>query len=420
MRNRSVKQISIVLAAVAGLVAPVVQAQTTASSLVTTGLTASANDIQYSNPPIFFGAAVAIDGPIAMVGIPGYYALDAQGNVSTRGRVAVYTSSTAGGAWTRTASIQANDLAPGEDFFGNTLALQNGQLIVGSASLIRVFTDNKGVWTQTDTINTAGAPNFAFDGHYLITSTNATTGVPAGEYPLAIYNINASGQTQFLGNFSQKGSPAVPFALADGILALQGALSDGTPIVYVYSSQSATPTVPQVLTASDLTSGSGFGASVAVWNGHVLVGAPGEDQTISPPSYNVNAGAVYVFTASDGKWTQTQKVAPQGVNGFGTEIAVNEYGAMISAPYSPDNFATITGETQAYVWNNGQLVLGYTFAGAAGDSLAVSGTEAIIGTQQQAAQYGDLEYAEIVTLAPGTSTSQSASSSSGAALTPGR
>lgn len=106
--------LSFVVAAVA-IAVPVARAQVTVlpSTVQDFGIGPSADDELYQPVPLEFGASVGIDGPIAMVGIPGFFAEDAQGNFdpTKRGRVGVFTRSADGSSWTRTGTLAADDLS---------------------------------------------------------------------------------------------------------------------------------------------------------------------------------------------------------------------------------------------------------------------------------------------------------------------
>ena len=104
-----------------------------------------------------------------------------------------------------------------------------------------------------------------------------------------------------------------------------------------------------------------------------------------------------MYTLINGQWVHTQKVERNGLlNAFGTAVAVNEFGALISAPFTADNYATILGETEGYVWQNGQLVRVKRLTAQPGNTLAVSGNEATLGTFLGAGEFGIFEFATIV------------------------
>lgn len=81
------------------------------------------------------------------------------------------------------------------------------------------------------------------------------------------------------------------------------------------------------MTPSDAVAEDGFGAAVALTDGHAFIGAPSPDG---------GPGAVYVFSRDEeGSWTQAAKLngseAAEGA-GFGRAIAVAEAGLFIGAP----------------------------------------------------------------------------------------
>ena len=380
-------------------------------------LTPSSDDWGSFGPPLAFGASVAISGTTAAVGIPLYDLLDASNtNTIELGRVAVFTQAS-DGTWARTASLVPADRQPNEQAFGSALAMANNILIVASGSAVRIFVNKSGTWTQTATLpETPGGfngdtyPHIAFDGHYFAYVVGAPTssdgsGSTAQTFLVHLYSVGASGQPEFLGSLSPSNLYPGGIVLVNGMLAVKGLDSSGNGLVFVYSANSATPTVPQVLSSGDPTPDSTFGNSIAIWNQTILVGAPG---AFGQPNDNTGgyfSGAAYVFARGANGWVQTQKIVPNNSAGFGTAVALTQAGALISAPYSDDRLATILGGTTIYVWQGNQLVFANDLAGHTGTSIALSDTAAIIGTQQMIAPYGFYEYADIVTVTPGGSKS---------------
>jgi hypothetical protein len=426
--------LAFVVAAVA-IGVPVARAQVTVlpSTVQDFGIGPSADDELYQPVPLEFGASVGIDGPIAMVGIPGYFAEDAQGNFdpTKRGRVGVFTRSADGSSWTRTGTLAADDLSSNENYFGAALALKGGHVAVASVGALRIFTQTGTSWTQTETLLAqAGSPAdyeppvimpvLAFDGRYLVVEVQTRVTINITLISLNVYSVNAAGTAQFLGSVTPPigaGDQAIvsSIALESGTLVVGGGYYDlvanvGHPGVWVYSSVATQPLVPQFLAPADVTPNSQFGASVAIWNQTILVGAPNEDVNIDPVSFIGSSGAVYMFALGSGGWTQTQKIVPGNVGSFGTSVAFNQYGALLSAPYSTNNFATILGETDGYAWQGNQLVYQFSLPFQTGNSLAISGTEGIIGTNMDADQYGEYDYGSILTLKPAASSSAASDS----------
>jgi hypothetical protein len=389
-------------------------------ALTFTELDPSDDDQGSFGPPTGFGYAVGISGTTAVVGVPFYDLTDPTESFALElGQVAVYTQG-ADGTWTRTASVLPADRQTNEDGFGEAVALQNNILVVESSFAIRIFVNKGGTWTQTARLpqavtpanfNSVASPNIAFDGQYFAFVADAPTsaggsGSTAPVFWVYVYSVSASGQPKLLGTLS---TPDLTggIALSNGILAVRAMDSSGNGLVYVYSENSATPTVPQVLRSSEPTPDSSFGSSIAIWNQTILVGAP---LAYLQPNDNTGgsfSGAAYVFTQGAHGWDQTQQIVPNNSGEFGTAVAVNQGGALISAPFSDDRYATVLGDTLVYVWQGNQLVLAESMFGGrspTGTSIALSDTAAIIGTWQDT-RYGFYEYADIVTLAPGGSTS---------------
>jgi len=98
-----------------------------------------------------------------------------------------------------------------------------------------------------------------------------------------------------------------------------GAASEGA--AYVFTRSDGVWTQQQELTASDGAAGDQFGKAVALSGDTAVVGAPW------------NEGAAYVFTRSDGDWTQHELSEPDGSHdGFGSAVAVSGDTAVVSAP----------------------------------------------------------------------------------------
>jgi len=418
MFDKSLRSKWLLLTGLALLAINAAGAQTpTVPALTGTELVPSDDDLGSFGPPTGFGYAVGISGNTAVVGVPLYDLTDPTESFALEeGKVAVFTQGS-DGTWTRTASVIPADRQPNEDGFGEAVALQNNILVVESSFAMRVFVNKGGTWTQTARLpqavtppnfNAAGSPNIAFDGHYFAFVADAPTsaggsGSTTPTFLVYVYSVSASGQPQLLGTLSAPNLTG-GLALSNGILAVHGVDSSGNGLVYVYSANSATPTVPQVLRSSEPTPDSTFGSSIAIWKQTILVGAPGAYVQPNDNTGGAFSGAAYVFTQSAHGWVQTQAIVPNNSGGFGTAVGVKQGGALISAPYSDDRYATILGETLIYVWQGNQLVLAEAMPGTTGTSIALSDTAAIIGTWQDT-RYGFYEYADIITVAPGGSTS---------------
>lgn len=99
---------------------------------------------------------------------------------------------------------------------------------------------------------------------------------------------------------------------------------------YVFERTADGPWVPRAaLTPATATAGDAFGTSVAITSGHIIVGAPGDDESAS------DAGAVYVYQNVDGTWQlQTKIIEPSRTAKaqFGSAIGASDRTLVIGAP----------------------------------------------------------------------------------------
>lgn len=101
--------------------------------------------------------------------------------------------------------------------------------------------------------------------------------------------------------------------------------------------------------ASNANADDGFGLSVALANGTLLVGAPEEDSASGAQGDNSGAsnGAAYAFTRSGTAWVQEAYLKASNTDrgdGFGASVAVNVNGQTLAvAAIYEDSAATGVG-----------------------------------------------------------------------------
>lgn len=313
-----------------------------------------------------FGTAVAVSGNVAVVG-----AFDAKiGDNYQQGAAYVFTKE--GDAWTEVQKLVASDGA-GMANFGAAVAFAGDAILVGAISAnvggnsdqgaVYVFSASGGVWTEVQEI--------------------------AG---------NEGGSGDAFGN-------AIVANDSVALIGAKGATVSGNPLqgkVYVFTQSGGTWTQDQVLTADDGASNDLFGSSLALDGSTAIVGAP----TLT---YNFNhAGWAYVFTSSNGTWTQGQKIIPNETaigDQFGYAVGLAGDTALITS--TGNQFA----HGAAYVFHNDAGTWSETQQFAPSDSasgdefgnvLAMSGTTAIIGAQRM--MVGDHQGAAYVFAADGSGT----------------
>lgn len=237
----------------------------------------------------YFGHSVAISGSTILVGSPFTYL---PGPIQG----AAYVFTNAGGTWTQTAELSANDEANGDEFgwsvslngntalIGSMLDNVNGNTNQGAAYL---FTNSGGTWTQTQKLTADdGGSNDAFGSSVSLSGTTAIIGSPA--------------------------------AMTAGVPA--GA-------AYVYENSGGTWSQTQKLML-DNSAINAFGASVNLQGSTVLIGA---DATSGA---NFGSGATFIYTDQSGFWQQSQKLyASDGAanDAFGWSVAMNGNNILIGA-----------------------------------------------------------------------------------------
>ena len=171
------------------------------------------------------------------------------------------------------------------------------------------------------------------------------------------------------------------------VVAANGATVGGNPAqgaVYVFTESNGNWTQMQKLTADDGTAYDNFGLSLALQGSTILVGSPhasvGDNQV---------QGAVYVFTQSNGNWTQTQKLtASDGAanDSFGQSVAISDSTALVGAYNASVNGHSGQGAAYIFTTSNGswsgteKLTASDGAANANfGNAVALDSTRALIG-----------------------------------------
>lgn len=320
----------------------------------------------------YLGTGFAMAGDTALAGAP-YARIGSDTSVRNHGAVYVFTKTK--GVWTQTQKLTASDVAPNA-YFGEAIALQgdtaivgadgvavNGANAVGAAYVFTRATD--GTWSQTQKLTPSDGTTT--DGFGLKIAIDGSTALVCASYA----TINGNGQQGkvYVYKESDSGvwSEAQQLLAADGAayayfgkaMAIQGDTlligsngnSDNQGAVYVFSESNGSWSQVQRLAASDSTSGGFFGSSVALSGSAALVGA-----TSMAVNGNVAAGAAYVFTETGGEWAQTQKLTAGDGNSyaqFGVSVALLGPTALIGAPYATVNGNANQGAAYVFTESNG-------------------------------------------------------------------
>lgn len=244
-----------------------------------------------------FAHAVAVSGDTALVGA---YQDDNGGGVDTG---AVYVFTRVDGVWTQQQKLTASDGAA-TDYFGFSVSLDGDTALIGAVSdntsggqgagSAYVFQRVNGVWVEQQRLQASdGALNDGFG-----------------------YSVSLSGDT------------AVISSVADD----NGGQQAGS--AYVFTRSGDTWTQQQWLQASDAAAGDNFGHSVSLSGDTVIIGAWQEDNAGGNA-----AGSAYVFTRSGGVWAQQQKLTASDANVldfFGTSVSLDGDTAVVGAALNDD------------------------------------------------------------------------------------
>ncbi|MCL4741524.1 MAG: hypothetical protein KJZ54_04900 [Phycisphaerales bacterium] len=255
-----------------------------------------------AKPGDWLGHAVAVDGGVVVAGAP---LADPAGSESG----AAYLFAQVAGEWAQVARLVASDAAAGARF-GYAVAAKDGVVVIGAyqadggRGAAYVFEEVGGVWEQTARLASPSASVGSF--------------------------------------FAQS------LAAGDGVIAV-GSMGDdsagvdaGAVHVYVRGGDGGWE-FGATITAADATAGALFGASVALHDGVMAVGAMAGD---SGPF----TGAACVFRENGAGWTQEARLAPPVPSPhlyFGRAVAVHGSTAAVGS-YRDDTGATDAGAVLVY------------------------------------------------------------------------
>ncbi|MFC1979198.1 FG-GAP repeat protein, partial [Chloroflexota bacterium] len=304
----------------------------------------------------YFGAAVAISGDTAVVGVP----LD-DDNVADSGSAYVFVRS--GSVWSHQQKLTAGDGDTG-DFFGASVSISGDTVVVGAygaddsgtdSGSAYVFVRSGSVWSQQQKLTAGDGDTGDFFGGMVAISNNT---ILAGS-PLDDDNGTDSGSTYV---FERSGS--------------------------VWSQQ-------QKLVPDDGAAGDHFGGSVAISGDTAVVGAYGDDNN------GTDSGSAYVFDLDDIgdlEWRliwqlpepeQVLQLA-EGWNiiSFNVGASVDVCGdtIVVGSPLAEHN-ETDVGSVLVFERSGSDMILQYALTpsdGAAGDyfggAVGISGNTIVVGS----------------------------------------
>jgi hypothetical protein len=353
-----------------------------------------------------FGLSVAIDsaGTTALIAAPDIYSL------SQPGYVYVFTKS--GSAWSQSQILSASDGAPG-DRFGQSVAISGGTAVISSVrsdglpEAVYIFTSSGGPWTEQQKLTASdGVPgdqfgiSVAIDGPVTVVGSYATVGGNAYQGAAYVFTEQNDAWTQtqklivaegvandiFGQAVAVRGSTIVVGSVETSVGHFQGGAA------YVFEESGGTWQQVQRLTnEADVSNRASFGSSLAMDDDTLIVGAYG--QVVD----SILSGAVYVFSRTDGMWSQSQVLAPsdgQFLGLYGISVAFD--GGRIIVGADNQNPSPV-GPGAAYIYSavDGIWTLdqelssnaGVDFSDHFGVSVALAGESALVGADNVETAY---------------------------------
>jgi len=297
-----------------------------------------------------FGAAIAIDGNRAVVGVPG----DSLGPDWLHGSAYVFVRQP--GGWVIEAKLVASD-AGNRDFFGLAVAISGDTVLVGAPyqtvddmpfrGSAYVYTRGAGGWTeQAKLVAADGATQHTFGRAVALSGDTALVTAPIagdGAGVAYLYTRHGTGWTESARldppvgmGFAWRGQSA---AMTADILAIGGE-SSLLGMVDVYERTGTAWTFAARLVAKDAEADDYFGIALAVHGDTVVVGAPWH-----ATGGIERRGAAYVFRRGAGDWTQEARLeAPDGEIGLLLARAVAVHGDRILLGASSGSLFAPQGE----------------------------------------------------------------------------
>lgn len=290
--------------------------------IVPTGLNARQSGSYFGNGLYSGIYGLALDGDTLAVGMPNN-SFDEAGSAINPEVGGVFVFKRTGTTWSLEQKLipQGANAAAGGEKFGavvtlhqNTIAVgvpfssydETGSNYINSAGAVFVFTRNGSTWTQQQRI--------------VATGTNARTGAESFGRTLALQNDDlVVGSTN---SYDENGTNNLAGAGSVFVLKRTGTTWSQT--------QKLVATGTNARLAADA-----FGSQVAIDGNTIVVGAPSQDYDAVGGNMLANAGSAFVYTRSNGVWSQSQKIAaPLRAAGdrFGASIAVSGNFIAVGAP----------------------------------------------------------------------------------------
>jgi hypothetical protein len=288
---------------------------------------------QALTPDSGYGVAIDSEQDIAVVGA------NAQ-DTPARGSGAAYVYQRINGDWVEQQMLTASNGVAG-DQFGRSVAVQGTTLFIAAPTggigqgQVYVFELEDDTWVE----------------HQRLTASDGKAGRPFG------FSIDVSGDILVMGDHRAPGGGAA----------------------YVFEFNGTSWNEVSKLVPSGNDSSDRYGAAVATNATHIMVGAPGDDDT------GRLSGAIYVYSKDGTSWAFQKKLfasAPNQDNNFGSAIAMHGTSAMSNAPGDAGSVGLVSFFKQVGTdWTDDGFVLEPPMPtnGWFGESISLLHNRAVIG-----------------------------------------
>jgi hypothetical protein len=347
---------------------------------------------QMPSPP-FFGAGLALQGNVALAGMPGAFA--------EKGRVAVLVRN-ASGTWVRSQTLTASSTKAGARF-GEHVAICNMCALITSHQAVYIFRLQSGKWSEVGKLPFGRAVQVRdLDRHWNTVVVGASDSTGDAVYA---FRINADGTFRRIARFvapdaasSDRFGERVAVYSSTVAVTAPG-YNSGQGAVYVFNCTDTQCVQRQKVLANDGHRGDDFGQAVDLANGILVVGAPlanwvPGDPAMPPSEQNHRAGgSAYVFVRKGATWIEQQKLhpGPRQLNWyatFGNQVRVSATHVVIGAPYQVDDFEP--GFVVDYRWSGGSLYAARMMVNdtSHGDALALYDNTLLAGIPEAPPYWG--------------------------------
>ncbi|MCH8252630.1 MAG: FAD-dependent oxidoreductase, partial [Planctomycetes bacterium] len=152
----------------------------------------------------------------------------------------------------------------------------------------------------------------------------------------------------------------------------------GVGAVHVYRYDGTSWNEEAVLSLGDEVETAAFGAAVAVWGDHILIGAP-LDPAGCADGISGNCGALYLYSFDGSTWTESDVFGSTlggGSSRFGSRVAMSEHAVFAAGSWGSATFLRIESDTLVPV---GELLAQTGDIVASVSSLAFDSHRAVVG-----------------------------------------